>query len=300
MSLRMLLPGAEADALLRSWPAEPYVVDRSPTELDGTITPALLDDYVTSGCVPAAEIAAVKAPNPSLNRDAFMTNGRTDPVKLAALRDNGFTLRLGNLQRVIPFMAGLSRGIQAETGYSNYAHAFLTPVGEQGLRHHWDQQLAVIVQLGGVKTWPLWRPPVEAPMRHYNESWRVWRPEYVAGWEAAGPDLEVALAPGQALVLPRGWVHNPHCRDASEESVHLTVAIRERTPYWLCERLLDHVLADPAFRQVLQPDDVTGEGLGTRLWEARGALARFVWTMCSAGAADSVREAALTECEYTT
>lgn len=298
MSLRMLLP--DADALLRSWPTDPYVVDRSPTELDDAITPAALDEYMSSGCIPAAEIAAVKAPNPSLNRDAFMTNGRTDSARLANLRENGFTLRLGNLQRVIPFMARLSHGIQEETGYSNYVHAFVTPGGEQGLRHHWDQQLAVIVQLSGVKTWQLWRPPVEAPMRHYNESWRVWRPEYVHEWEAAGPDLEVALKPGQALVLPRGWVHNPHCRDASEESVHLTFAIRERTPYWLCEQFLDAALADPAFRQVLQPDDVTGEGLGTRLREARGALVSFLSTMDPAGLAPSVREAALTECEYTT
>ncbi len=298
MSLRMLLP--DADVLLHSWPTEPYVVDRDPTELDRTITPALLDDYLSSGCVPAAEIAAVRAPHPSLNRDAFTTGGRTDPVKLAGLRDNGFTLRLGNLQRVIPFLTGFSRGIQAETGYSTHVHAFVTPAGGQGLRHHWDQQLAVVVQLGGVKTWPLWRPPVEAPMRHYNESWRVWRSEYVDEWEAAGPDLEVVLAPGQALVLPRGWVHNPHCRGASEESVHLTFAIRERTPYWLCERLLDQVLADPAFRQVLPPDDITGEKLGVRLREVRGALVNFLSAMDPGSLAGTVREAALSELEHTT
>ncbi|RYJ29701.1 hypothetical protein CU044_1821 [Streptomyces sp. L-9-10] len=148
---------------------------RDTTELDRTVTSAFLNDYIATGCVPASEIAVVKAPGPSLNRDAFMTDGRTDPDKLRKLYRNGYTLRLGNLQRVIPFMARVSRAIQEETGYSNYVHAFLTPPGNQGLRHHWDQQMAVIVQAAGVKRWQLWRPPVEAPMREFNESWRVWR-----------------------------------------------------------------------------------------------------------------------------
>ncbi|MEU7018194.1 cupin domain-containing protein [Streptomyces sp. NPDC046385] len=94
--------------------------------------------------------------------------------------------------------------IQTETGHSNYVHAFLTPPGHQGLRHHWDQQMAVIVQISGTKRWQLWRPPVEGPMREYNESWRVWQEDYIPKWEAAGPDVEVDLKAGQSLLLPRG------------------------------------------------------------------------------------------------
>jgi hypothetical protein len=61
------------------------------------------------------------------------------------------TIRLGNLQRVVPFLADTARAIQQETGYSNYLHAFLTPPRSQGLLHHWDQQMAVIVQIEGTK-----------------------------------------------------------------------------------------------------------------------------------------------------
>ncbi|MFD9428393.1 MULTISPECIES: JmjC domain-containing protein [unclassified Streptomyces] len=296
----MLLPDADADAFLTGWPTEAYVVDRTPTELDEAITPAALDEYVNLGCIPAAEIAAIKAPNPSLNRDAFMINGRTDAQKLNHLKENGFTLRLGNLQRVIPFMATLSRAIQNETGYSNYVHAFITPGGEQGLRHHWDQQLAVIVQLQGVKTWQLWRPPVEAPMREYNESFRVWRAEFIPEWEAAGPDLEVHLKPGQALVLPRGWVHNPHCRETDQESIHLTFAIRERTRFWLAEKLLAGAIQDPEFRRLILPRFITGAGLGAVAEEVRKQLLEYLDTVVAGDLVKSLRDAAMSELEYTT
>lgn len=299
MSLSLLLPEDGVTELLTAWPDEPRVFERGKTALDETVTAAYLNDYVDTGCMPAAEIAVVKAPGPSLNQNAYMTGGRTDPAKLRALYEKGFTLRLGNLQRVMPFMARVSRDIQRETGYSNYIHAFLTPPGSQGLRHHWDQQMAIIVQTAGVKRWQLWRPPVEAPMREYNESWRVWRDTYIPNWEAAGPDLEIDLRSGQSLLLPRGWVHNPHVV-AEEHSVHLTFAIRERTPMWLAEQLVAGAIADLDFRRIILPGDIHGAALAARLRETREALVRYLGGLDLDDLTSPVRRAALTELEYTT
>lgn len=300
MSLSLLLPESGVADLLASWPDEPRVYQRDTTELDRTVTSASLDDYVATGCVPASEIAVVKAPGPSLNRNAFMTNGRTDSDKLRRLYRDGYTLRLGNLQRVIPFMANISRTIQAETGYSNYVHAFMTPPGSQGLRHHWDQQLAVIVQSSGVKRWQLWRPPVEAPMRDFNESWRVWRENYIPDWEAAGPDMVVDLHAGQSLLLPRGWVHNPHVVDANEASVHLTFAIRERTPVWLAEKLIAGAIEEPTFRRIITPGEIGGAALAERVRETRDALVTYLAALDMDELALAVRQAAMIELEYTT
>ncbi|AXG82591.1 cupin [Streptomyces paludis] len=274
--------------------------ERGATELDSTITSVVLDDYIDSGCVPAGEIAVVKAPGPSLSREAFMTYGRTDPAKLRKLYAGGHTIRLGNMQRVIPFLAGVSRDIQRETGYSNYIHAFMTPPGNQGLRHHWDQQMAVIAQISGVKRWQLWRPAVEAPMREYNESWRVWREDFIPGWDAAGPEVEVDLRPGQSLLLPRGWVHNPYVADPGTPSVHLTFAIRERTPLWLAEKLIAGAIEEPAFRRVVPPGDIGGAVLAERVRETRDALVRYLAGLDTDGVAVAVRRAAMTELEYST
>ncbi|MEU3984858.1 cupin domain-containing protein [Streptomyces sp. NPDC026672] len=259
MSLSLLLPPQGLAELLSEWPAEPRVYERGRTALDSVVTVRSLHEWIDSGCVPAAEVAVMKA-GPS-NREAFKSNGRTDPVKLRKLYADGHSIRLGNLQRVIPAFAGMTEAIQRETGYSNYVHAFLTPAGEQGLLHHWDQQMAVVVQLSGVKTWQLWRPVHDAPMREYQESFRVWQPGFIPAWEAAGPDMSIDLEAGQTLVLPRGWVHNPHALNSESDSVHLTYAIRERTPLWLAEQLVARAIQEPEFRRIILPRDITPDSL---------------------------------------
>ncbi|MEU6318113.1 cupin domain-containing protein [Streptomyces sp. NPDC047009] len=298
MSLSMLLPPKGLADFLADWPAEPCVYERGPTALDSIVTVRSLHEWIDTGCVPAAEVAVMKA-GPS-NREAFQTGGRTDPVKLRKLYANGHTIRLGNLQRVIPAFASMAKDIQRETGYSNYVHAFLTPAGEQGLLHHWDQQMALIVQIAGAKTWQLWRPVHEAPMREYQESFRVWQPDFIPAWEASGPDLSIDLEAGQTLVLPRGWVHNSHALDQAEDSAHLTYAIRERTPLWLAEQLVARAIEEPEFRRVILPQDLKGPALTDRLGETAQALVKFLGGLDLDEFAGLVREAAVHELEYTT
>lgn len=300
MSLSLLLPEEGVTALLTSWPEEPMVFDRGSTELDRTVTSELLDHYIDTGCVPADEIALVKA-GPSLHPDCHRTHGRTDPAKLRKLYEDGYTIRLGNLQRVVPFLADVAKSIQRETGYSNYLHAFLTPPRHQGLLHHWDQQMAVIAQIEGTKRWQLWRPEYPSPMREYQESFRVWNPDFIPKWEAAGPDVEVDLKPGQSLLLPRGWVHNPHVLNSDERSVHLTFAIRERTPLWIAEKLIAAAIEDPAFRRVILPGDLLSTAtLEGRVQEIRQALMVFLEGVDVGQLGPAVRQAAMTELEFTT
>ncbi|PIB03516.1 cupin [Streptomyces sp. HG99] len=283
---------------MTDWPDEPRVYERGRTEVDEAMSLDCFNELIDTGCAPPDEIAVIKA-GPS-NRTAFLTNGRTDPAKLRRLRGQGYTIRFGNMQRWTPAFQRISRGIQHETGYSNYMHAFLTPGGEQGLLHHWDQQMAVIVQVAGIKTWQLWKPPVTAPMREYNESFRVWREDFIPQWEAAGPDLTIDLTAGQTLLLPRGWVHNPHALAYDEPSLHLTFAIRERTPLWLAEKLLERAIEEPEFRRIITPRDVTGSALADRLRETRQALVDFLDGLDLDEVSALVRAAAMTELEYTT
>jgi hypothetical protein len=299
MSLSLLLPPDGVESLLSDWPDEPRVYQQ-PGGLEQAVSASTLHEHIDTGCIPADEIAVIKAPSPSLNAKSFMENGRTDAARLRKLYSQGYTIRVGNLQRVMPPMARVSQAIQAETGYSNYVHAFLTPGGHQGLRHHWDQQMAVIAQLEGVKRWHLWRPPVEAPMREYNESWRVWKDTYVQDWEAAGPDLVIDLQPGESLLLPRGWVHNMFVTDTGRESVHLTFAIRERTPVWVAEQLIAGAIHDPRFRRILRPAEVTGPDLAAQIGDTRDALVKYLADLDPEAIAGSVRESALTELDYTT
>lgn len=300
MSLHHLLPPRGVQELTTRWPDEPRVYDRGRTDVDA-ITAEWLWEHVHLGCLPPTEVRAVKNDVPSITEHAFSTYGRLDGTRLRGLYDRGYTIRLGNLQRCVAAVGRISRGIQQETGYSNYVHAFMTPPGQQGLRHHWDQQMAVIVQLAGVKRWELWTPVVDAPMRDFAESGRVWRPEWVADWERCGPDKVVVLEAGQSLLLPRGWVHNPLVPRGTEEgSVHLTFAIRERTPFWLAEQFLAEMLTDPDLRHVILPEQLLGSDLPSYLDWVRERLVDNLGRVEVAALAEKVARAALTELEYTT
>lgn len=300
MSLRLLLPEDAVADLLTRWPDEVRVYDRPCTALDRELSTAALFDWIDTGCAPTAEIAVVKAPHIQLTPLAYSTHGRTDATRLRKHYDSGHTIRVGNLQRVMPFMAHLTRGIQQETGYSNYAHAFFTPPSQQGLQHHWDQQMAIIVQVAGTKRWELWKPVVDAPMREHLESFRVWRDDYLPTWTAAGPDQVVDLRAGQAMLLPRGWVHNPYNADPDEPSVHLTFAIRERTPYWIAEELVKGAIHDPAFRQIVLPCDLNGPSLQAVAEKTRNELLAYLEGLDPVEFADGLRRLARTTLEYTT
>ncbi|MFF4903089.1 JmjC domain-containing protein [Streptomyces sp. NPDC001068] len=299
MSLQHLLPPDGVKELLTEWPDKPQVYVRGNTGVDG-ITADWLWEHIRLGCVPPEEVRALKGDVPAVTAHAFSTHGRLDGDRLRSLYERGYTIRLGNLQRCMAVFGRISRGIQAETGYSNYVHAFMTAPGQQGLRHHWDQQMAVIVQLEGVKRWELWAPVVDAPMRTVNQSYAVWRPEWVDDWERRGPDQVVMLEPGQSLLLPRGWIHNPWVPADGEDSTHLTFAIRERTPYWLAEQLLGEAIKDPELRRVIRPGDLLGPDLPGRLDDVRQRLLDHLGRVDVAALAGQVSQNALTDLEYTT
>lgn len=301
MSLHHLLPAHGVEHLMTAWPDHPEVYERGSAEVDQLVTAEWLWEHIDLGCVPPVEVRALKDSVPSITHHAYSTYDRLDGARLRGLYGRGYTIRLGNLQRVMPVLARISRGIQQETGYSNYVHAFLTPGGRQGLRHHWDQQMALIVQVAGVKRWQLWRPVVASPMRDVNTSHGVWRDDFVQEWEKTGPDLEVDLRPGQTLLLPRGWVHNPFVpADSAEGSVHLTFAVRERTPFWMAEQILAGALHDAEFRRVVLPGEIFGAGLPGLLDDVRRRLVAHLSTVDADRLARYVARAATTDLEYTT
>jgi hypothetical protein len=87
------------------------------------------------------------------------------------------------------------------------------------------------------------------------------------------PEYEFALEPGQILVLPRGWMHNPHARDQTEESVHVTFVGRERTGYWIARKLAQAALTSTPLRRVIPPASVVDPAaFAGQIAEARDLL----------------------------
>lgn len=299
MSLKLLLPPAGVDRLMTNWPTDVHVYDGVPAELDEEINAAILFDMIETGCLPTYEVAVVKAPAPSLNPLSFSANGRTDGARLRYLLDNGYTIRIGHMERITPAMHRLAHDIQQETGYSPFVHAFVTPPGEQGLRHHWDQGMTIAIQLAGTKRWRIWKPLYPSPLRSHHDSSLIWQESWREEWMAAGPDMTVDLQEGQILVLPRGWVHDPVNVSTTETSVHLTVAINERTPYWAAEEMFKSAIEDDEMRKVIFPGDMTGPGLKDVVEETREKLIEHLLGLDAASFTERLRRLSRTTLEYT-
>ncbi|MDG4799896.1 cupin domain-containing protein [Micromonospora sp. WMMD980] len=192
------------------------------------------------------------------------------------LLDQGCTIQLRELNRWFPPLSAICASIQAETGYSGYVTAFVTPASAQGLDYHWDQYLGIVVQLKGSKTWELFAPKVDAPYRDHAMSTNLWQDEWVKQWQDAGPDQTVELTAGDVLMLPRGWVHNPHSRNATETSVHLTFVLKERVPLWIAERLIGGAIRDARFRAVIPPSQLGPDKMPATVEQVRSLMIDYL------------------------
>ncbi|MEV0445697.1 cupin domain-containing protein [Streptomyces spectabilis] len=246
MSLRLLL-GERANDLLKSWPTEPFVHRRGTLDLDRDIPLSAMEAYIDYDLLDPRYVAVVKN-GTAVHPGRFSREGRMSPGKLRGLMEEGHTVNLREVQRSVPYLAQASRMLQLETGYANYVSAIITPGGEQGLAHHWDQFTGIIAQVAGCKKWLLWEPVVEYPMDDYQSSPKMWSPELQKHVEETPPDRQYELRPGDTLVLPRGWLHCPRAVGVAT-SFHLTFAVKERSRLWLAQQLLGMAIEEPAFRR---------------------------------------------------
>ncbi|QOC93991.1 JmjC domain-containing protein [Micromonospora craniellae] len=253
MSLELLLGSEAAHDLVAAWPDRPYTLTLpGDSPIGRVISAQTIRGFLDTGCAPSAYVNVFHR-GEGLHPARYSSDDRVLPASAQVLLDKGCTFQLRELNRWHPPLGVFCAGIQAETGCAGYVTAFITPPGHQGLDYHWDQYLSIVVQLEGSKTWELWKPRVDAPYRDHSMSTDLWQDEWVAQWMQAGPDYEFELTVGDVLVLPRGWVHNPHSRNASEASVHLTFVLKERVPQWVAERLIGSAINDVRFRTVIPP-----------------------------------------------
>jgi hypothetical protein len=253
MSLRMLFDEDTVSDMMTAWPTRPAVYELPASSgLPDIVNGQLLSTYLDTGTAPVDEVIVIKD-GAALHPRAYATAGHLDPVKLAKWRGRGFTIQLRNLNRWYPPLHLVCKAIQAETGFGSYVTGFVTPAEEQGLNHHWDQNMGVIYQVAGRKTWRIWESAVDEPHRDHMASNTKLGSDLVTRLKTASPDQEFDLLPGQVLVLPRGWMHNPHTRGQGEESIHLTFVVRERTGLWIGEKLARAAITSTELRRVIPP-----------------------------------------------
>ncbi|MFC7549950.1 cupin domain-containing protein [Plantactinospora sp. GCM10030261] len=209
--------------------------------------------------------------------------------KILQVYADGATLVLQGLHRTWPPLIDFARELGLAVGHPLQINAYLTPAGSQGFATHYDTHDVFVLQVDGHKRWRIHEPVLPDPLERQQWGGRADEVSAVARGE---PALDVVLAPGDALYLPRGWLHSAQAQ--RDSSLHLTVGIRALTRYALVEELLGLATEDARLRSTLpfgldiaDPDQVEPE-----LTETVEALRDWLSTADPAAVAARLRQRA--------
>jgi len=174
---------------------------------------------------------------------------------------DGHTVVLQGLHRTWGPLIDFAGALTTELGHPVQVNAYVTPEQSQGFAAHYDTHDVFVLQVAGEKRWRVHEPVHPDPLP--DEPWTD-RRDAVAARAREQPVLDTVLRPGDALYLPRGFLHSAVATGGV--TCHLTVGVHPVTRHALLEELLGLLAARPELRRSLplgidpaDPATVAGE-----------------------------------------
>ncbi|MEV5595302.1 cupin domain-containing protein [Streptomyces sp. NPDC052496] len=124
-------------------------------------------------------------------------SGLVDPRYVVSQMRAGATLVFQAMSTYCPEVESFCSELAEDLGCPVAANAFLTPPHARGAEVHYDLSSIFIRQLAGSKTWRLYEPPKQWPVKRSKPGATPQTPQC----------LEVTLNAGDCLYLPRGFYH---------------------------------------------------------------------------------------------
>jgi bifunctional lysine-specific demethylase and histidyl-hydroxylase NO66 len=184
---------------------------------------------------------------------------QVDEDKVLELFVDGATLVLQGLHRVWPALVEFTSQLSTDLGHPCQVNAYVTPAQSQGFSAHYDTHDVFVLEIAGEKRWQIWEPVLSRPRA--AQPWTDYRTE-VEKRASEEPVIDTVLRPGDALYLPRGFLHS--ARALGGTTIHLTVGIHPFTRVDVMEELLQAVSDAPELRRALPVghDEYGARGLG--------------------------------------
>lgn len=154
--------------------------------------------------------------------------------KVAALFSRGHTVILQGLHRTWPALIDFAMQLGVDTGQPVQVNAYITPPQSQGFAAHYDVHDVFVLQFAGEKLWTIHQPVFPDPLR--TQPWTAHVPAVEAAARDTEPVIDEVLSPGDALYVPRGFLHS--AKALGGVSGHLTVGLHTLTRYMLVRELL--------------------------------------------------------------
>jgi lysine-specific demethylase/histidyl-hydroxylase NO66 len=159
---------------------------------------------------------------------------------------DGHTVVLQGLHRLWPPLIDFAGALTTDLGHPVQVNAYITPASSQGFSAHYDVHDVFVLQVAGEKRWRVHQPVLEAPSR--DQPWTDHRAAVAARAEEP-PVIDAVLRPGDALYLPRGYLHAAEALGGV--TCHLTVGVHPVTRQHVLDALLAIALDEPALRSSL-------------------------------------------------
>ena len=249
----LLSPLSAGHFLAEYWESRPMLLKRADnTYYDSLLTVTDLERYVSRGGsrypqVRLAKQGAFYAPEAytyDVKYGDEVFRGLPDLEKIFTEYSSGATVTLPALHLASAPLGRLCRQLETELDHSVHANAYLTPANAIGFTPHYDTHDVFVLQIAGAKHWRIYRPPTELPHRS-----QPFRPERHTLPPA--PLMELELAPGDLLYLPRGYIHTTET--ARSFSAHVTIGVTVYTWIDVLSALVQGAIEVPELRRALPP-----------------------------------------------
>ena len=216
---------------------------------DDVLSLADVDRALTGAGLRRPAVRAVRDGTPvapsSYTRRARIGGSTVDDLvdvgRLLDLFAAGATIVLQGLHRWWPPAARFCRDLEVALAHPVQANAYLTPPGAAGLAAHHDTHDVFVLQVAGAKHWMVREPMLVDPLPGQHSA-----PDDAAAQRVL---FEADMARGDALYLPRGFVHSAAAQEGL--SLHLTVGILATTVHDVLAEVLALADGDAAFRRML-------------------------------------------------
>jgi ribosomal protein L16 Arg81 hydroxylase len=269
---RLLRPLGSAAFFAQHWEREPLLLRRADSSFyDALLRLADIEAFIARGDARYPAIRLAKGggfyPPEAYTLDFKFGDevfrGMPDVEKIHSQYSSGATITLPAWHRAWPPLGALCARLEAQLDHAVNTNVYLTPARAAGFTPHYDTHEVFVLQIAGRKHWRIYPPPLMLP--HRSQTFAVDR--YVV---PSRPLLELELAAGDLLYLPRGYVHTTTTSEQS--SAHVTIGVTVYTWVEMLLELIQQSVEDPEFRQGLPPGFTRSEQARAQLPQRLGEL----------------------------
>lgn len=186
--------------------------DALPRDFSDLLSPDAVDELIAERGVRAPFIR-LASEGDLLAKDSYLGPAgfgaempdQVDSAKVLAQFASGATIVLQGLHRLWPPVIEFVRQAVDELGHPVQANAYITPPTARGFDPHYDVHDVFVLQASGQKRWIVHEPVHVDPLP--SQPWTEHRAA-IADRVAGAPVIDTVLSEGDALYLPRGWIHS--------------------------------------------------------------------------------------------